>query len=228
MAEIKTISLFRDANLQGYWRCEDVNDSSSHALTLTNEGSVTFTSAKFFNGANMGTPNTTNYLDELTNNLNVDGTAITISLWIKLLAEIGAGTFGFANQQSLASHTFNIMYYEYNGGTPRLAFQRYKNGVGGDISYGTATLGTSKFNHIVYVYDNTNVRGYLNGVNVATNVAASGSGSSGGGNGFQIGRDPFGNLVPAIIDDVAVFNRVLTDAEILNIYNAGGGFFNFM
>jgi len=67
MARTAATSLFQDANCKAYYNLEDLVDLKG-GFNLTNYNSVTFTSAKFNNGSNLGTSNSTKYL-EIANNL---------------------------------------------------------------------------------------------------------------------------------------------------------------
>ncbi len=225
MAELIYTSLFNDANLQAYYRLEDVSDSKG-ANTLTNNNSVTFTPAVYANGANLGTSNTNKYLST-SNTLSVDGGSCSISLWCQLLTEIPSATQTIVNQANNTSKTQNRIYLDFNGGTRLVVFMRGKPGVGNQTSSVTQTLGTTNVYHLVYVYDGVNVTGYINNV-ASTPTAASGSGSAAITNGFYIGATQDGSLeVSALIDDCGFFNRALTAAEVATLYNAGPGAFGF-
>ena len=74
---------------------------------------------------------------------------------------------------------------------------------------------------MVGIYDsaNTKLKVWLN--DVKTEVTASGSTSSAGTEAFSLGRAGAyaGDYFDGIIDDAFVFNRALTDAEVLSLYN---------
>lgn len=219
MAELSLTSLFSDANLQSYYKLEDTADSKG-SNTLTNNNSVTFTSANYNNGANLGSSNTNKYLST-TGTMSVDGGAISISLWVKLLAEIGSSAWVFAHQVNDTSQTQFYIYYEYNAGTQKITFHRDKSGVGPELAtINSGALGTSSFHHLVLVYDGVNITPYLDNV-AGTPASASGNGSSPFGSpGFAIGSyNGGGNYASALIDDVAIFNKALNSTEVSTIYN---------
>jgi hypothetical protein len=80
-----------------------------------------------------------------------------------------------------------------------------------------------EWNHVAASNVGTNFRLYLNGVNVASgNVAVATPASS----TFLIGRQgpgPIGDVrrLDGMVDEVTVFNRALSDSEILDMYQAG-------
>lgn len=147
---------------------------------------------------------------------------ITIFCWVKLLAEIGSSTWVFCEQSSATGENCYSIRYQYNSGTRRLYFFRDNYGSGGTGVYVTKTLGTSDWNMLTLVYDNTNVYAYVNGVLAAAPVAASGSGSSSPGDHFAIGRAPSGDAssyyASALVDMVAVFNTAWSAADVRRWY----------
>lgn len=231
MAELNTLTtLLADGNLKAYYRLANTSDSGSGGFTLTNNNSVPFVSAKYSNGADFGSSNTNKSLT-INNNLGITAGNVSISCWVKLKAEIGSGTWGLVGQEGrqIGGDEW-IRYqigYEYNGGARRLRFSRVKNDVADQTANYTITLGTSSWHHLVLTYDGTNLRGYVDGTLQAGPTAASGFGGSANGHSeFSIGASPSGtntageveNYASAIIDDVAVFNRVLNSTEVTSLY----------
>jgi hypothetical protein len=84
----------------------------------------------------------------------------------------------------------------------------------------TEAISAGNWYHMCGVYDSVNslLKVWVNGVK--TEVAASGSATDSDGD-FSIGREGAADseYFDGIIDDVAVFNRALTDAEVTGIYN---------
>lgn len=228
--ELFSTSLYNDANLQAYYRLEDTADSedSGTDYDLTNFNSVLFNAAKFNNGADGGTTNSSLRL-ATSSDLGISdiATSISFSFWTKMNTEIGSGnqyffekTLGPNNPQVVG---YDIVY-QYNAGTRRLAFGREKHGVAGNFCYYNITLGTTDFYHLALTWDGSTVRGYVNGTEQCT-VASSGSGATDSNltNRFAIlsgdnGYAP-GSWLSGIVDDMAVFNRQLTAGEISDIYN---------
>jgi hypothetical protein len=80
-------------------------------------------------------------------------------------------------------------------------------------------LNISTWNHLVYVYDNRNESIYLNGVLVVTNSDQS-TEALNYTSPFTIGAKASSayDKWPDKMDDIAVWNRALTENEILKIY----------
>lgn len=218
--EIWTTTLINDANLQSYYRLEDVSDSKG-SNTLTNNNSVSFSTAQFGSGANLGAANSNKFLSTSAT-MSIDGNSCTFSFWFKALAEIGSGTWTLIDQVNNTSQVELFVKYDFNGGTRRLIFGRNKiGGTEQDVNF-NFTAGTANFNHIVFVYDGVNVQGYVNG-SATTSTAASGNGVSTSTAGISIGASTTGSggFASVLVDDCAIFNRALTPTEVSNIYNGG-------
>jgi len=215
MAELATISLFSDANLLHYYRLEDVSDNKGSS-NLTNNNTVAFNPAKYTNGADFGASNPNKYLSRTDAIGITNATNWAVPFWVKLQTEIGAGNYTFFNI-NFPTSSYCQLYYSYNAGTRRLVVDQG----GGGPTY-NITLGTANFYHMVMMRNGANVYLYING----TQVASGALGTAGGGlNTFGIGADGAGsNPSSAIIDDLGVFNRYLTDAEILTLYKEQSGF----
>lgn len=217
--ELFKTPLAADANLKGYWRLEaDGIDSSGNGKTLSAGGSPSYVAAQFGNGVRL--PLNTDTLS-IVDNLGVDGGACSISFWVRLSSDISSGAYNFCQQNSANTVTGNCVSYEYNAGTRRLFFRRSKWSVAHQGPTYNVALGTG-LHHIVYTYDGTNVRGYLDGALVAGPTAASGNGSGALANSFTLTGGAAGTVGNTDKDDVAFFNRALTAAEVLSLYQGDG------
>lgn len=217
--ELWNTSLWNDANLVGYYRLEDTTDNKPiPSFNLTNNNSVAFNPALFGNGADFGATNSTKYLS-ISNNLGITGTnnpPATIMLWSKMNTEIGTTYQVFSELQDATGHWMFQIYYEYNGGTRRITFNRQLVGDTNHTISSNITMGTTTFHHFALTYNGANMIGYVDGSPFGT-LNTTGTGPS-GSSFFQIG---FGdaNYASAIIDDEAVFSRALSATEISNYYN---------
>lgn len=219
MAELYTTYLAKDANLQAYYRLEDVNDSTANARNLTNNNTVAFNAAKYNKGADVGSANTTKSLST-TNKLGIDGGAISVSLWVKFSTEITSSFWSFASHTSNTTQTRTDIMYQFNGGTVGILIGRTRIGVINDRVSINGSLADGLFHHIVYSYDGSNFIPYIDGV-AKTGAASSGNGNTNGTEGFSIAEQTDGIQVlgNGIIDDVGVFNRALTAAEVAVLFN---------
>lgn len=222
MPEINSLSLKIDAAIKAYYRMELAaltTDSSGNGKTLTNNGPVLDGVGRYGGGADHGITGTKYF--KIAENLGIGGQgAISISFWIKLNAEIGVSFYGLFTHlsQTTAKREFTLTY-NYNAGTRQLSL----NSAGAYVN-SNQTLGTTSWHHIVA----TRAAGaggafilYLDNVPLGNNTTASTTGAS--EDSFTIGNVSSGDAnfsTYAVIDDVAVFGKVLTVAEIDTIFKA--------
>lgn len=220
-AQISTIY-----GVQAYYRFNTgaLTTDSKGSYTLTNNNTVgEAASGKFGYSTDFGSTNTNKSLSkDSTYGITSWGASFSVSLWIKRYSELGSGEQPFfAKEIKATTGGINYISYEYNGGTRRLKFARYDETTS-EAAYININLGTD-WNHVVYVYNGTNIIPYANGV-AGTPVASDGTSlGTSYQNDLHIGTDGGGNYWSGYIDDVSVFNRVLTAAEVLSIYKSGAG-----
>lgn len=218
--ELESTSLRGDANLQAYWKLEDVNDETANNRDLTNTGTVTFTTGKFGNCADTGASNSTKKLT-VASNCGVAGGNISINLWFNSYAATFAG-----DHPPLISCLSDLtggagVAYGLGINTTGLFAFRLKSGVAWQETAATAILASSWY-MATMTYDGTNCKLYING-NYVSQVAASGNGST----GFYADQTALfchagytaDAFTSAKIDDADIFNRTLTSTEISNLYN---------
>jgi hypothetical protein len=204
--------------LVGYWPfCGNANDESGNTNNGTVNGAALTTdrfgnanSAYSFDGVNDFI--TTNSIGIPTN------TNISISVWLK-----PNGNFGIAEFLSLGSSTnttWGLISGENWNGSPYLTMN-YGRGCSGTGSSNLALAPTlNSWQHLVYA--STGVGGvcniYLNGNLIGQSI----NGTSGlcTNNNLYFGVDIFGpNYLNCSLDDIGIWNRVLTQEEITNLYN---------
>lgn len=148
--------------------------------------------------------------------------AITVSVWVNRTAIVGfadpivkkAGMVGGSQLRGYA--------LEFSSSNPiDVIFWVYLDGLGWSRNE-QAHIPFGEWTHISGVYDGSNIRLYVNGVLIGTPGLVSGTiGQS--TNELNIGRDPANpnRLFHGLIDEVTIYNRALTQAEIQAIVNAG-------
>ena len=219
--ELFNTQFFQDPSLVAYYRLEDTADSKG-ANTLTNHGSVSFTAAKFGSGGSGGVNNAGKYLSA-PSNLGIGAGPVTISAWFNPSGQPGNNLAQcIACLQDGASKVEYVLEYQQINGVYRLGFVRGRPGVGGpeeEINLnGQITIGT--WHHLALTYDGTVLSAYLDGSLIATK-ATSGLGTQATSTEFNImarNRTFANEFLSGIVDDVAVFNRALTAAEVAKIY----------
>lgn len=94
-------------------------------------------------------------------------------------------------------------------------------GCGGDFEMGGRADGVWKF--LVLTYNGTDVIAYVNGTRTASSTLALNTGNHPIAVGTRFDTPGVDDAINTSIDEIGVWNRSLTDAEILNLYNSGIG-----
>ncbi len=179
----------------------------------------------FTNGASYGTAsNGVVRFDGIDDYINTNlqytvpaGGSFTIGVWFK-----GIGHFNSNNDVLVMSYSGNpvgwAIYQAMNG--KFLAFSRDNNSVDSTYLYSTTTTNTNQWFYGVYKKSGNTFSLYVNGVLETTSTANLGAITL--SNSMRIGNHPSTSQpYNGSIGSVQVYNRALTDAEILHNFNSG-------
>jgi Tol biopolymer transport system component len=108
-----------------------------------------------------------------------------------------------------------VLRYDGGNGPGQLHFYMVIDGVGRHIRVNNVLL-TGIFYHVAGTYDGSVMRLYLDGIEVG-NLAAAGSVTTGSSVGLSSSAEPLDGL----LDEIAIYDRALSSAEIQAIYIAG-------
>lgn len=217
-----------DSSLQGYWKLDQSwSDSSLNGYNLTPVNSPTFVTGKYGQGAEFVRANSQYTFLPLgsVTNLRIAGSQ-TWACWVKqnsissyqYLMSLANADGSAAAYLITSADAPNKVYFTLPGLTTN---QTVDTGAGAGIQVG-------QWYHVAGVYDSVagKLRIYLNGVK-AGEVSASGSRVDISSGGFSIGANAgafsaasaaLGTFLDGVIDDAAIFNRALSDAEISQLY----------
>lgn len=212
--------------LQAYYKLEDVNDSSGNGYTLTNNGTATFAAGKIYNAVDGGASNSGKYLS-VSSNLGIDGGTMSYSAWVNVTTQL-TGANETQSILSLGSDNTDVTYHLYymtEASVKKIGFNRLRNGIADGYTYYPTTLTAGTWYHIVTTYDGTNSRIYVNGVLQAT-AAQSGNGSGTTTSRFFIMNSTQTTTLyfSGLVDEVGIWNRAVTSAEVVQLYGAGFGY----
>lgn len=145
-------------------------------------------------------------------------TQITLSAWIAP-SDLYCGGFGqcaiASNEPTPGSNMWGYGIRVIDLGVPTLQFCWGTESGPGNCAYGPYTPAFGTWANVVGTYDGATLNEYVNGVLVASQPGVFPALNT--TTDFFIGRLPSGNLpFDGGIDDVRVFNRVLSPAEIAN------------
>lgn len=201
------------------WYTLDSNsNSSTNQYNLTTTGNPAILTGKkgnAFNYTGIG-----NYSQSAINSPITGSSNRTMALWYKPDTNSSALT----NGKLLGGETDNgagkndmIAVYGANI-NPRCFI--WTNG--GDSACPNNVLRVSQWIFIAYTYNGTAIQIYINGTSVTNTTSA----MSTTAHKIEIGREvqrAYGGTPNGLIDEVAIWNRTLTDAEIKSLWNSGNG-----
>lgn len=209
-------------NLVAYWKLDESSGDATDAAgntTLTNVGTMTYSSGRIRNGAVIATGKYLQVTDANQSGLGISGD-MTISAWVNF-----TNLTGFQNITSKFDGTSQEAYETYWTGT---AFGIELNQTGGgtthfvEITYAAAI---NTWYHVVCVYTASThtAQVYVNGVligsgDITWNSIAITTAP------FDVGaRNAGSNIFKGSIDEVGVWARALTQAEVTTLYRGGSG-----
>ena len=206
--------------LIAHWRLDETIGTSATDATGSFPGTLA-NGAKWTPGKNMGGVRLDGVDDYIAlPNFDVPGSAMTIAAWIN------SSSFPTSSDQRFVSKAIGTaeqdhywMLSQTVSGQSRLRFRLKTNGTTTTLIASSGDLPLNTWYHATATYDGANMRLYLNGVAVGT-IAKSGALTTSAAVPASIGRNPDGsNLMNGVIDDVRIYNRALTPAEISAIIN---------
>lgn len=206
-------------NLVGYWKFDETSgnalDSSGNNITLTNNGSVTYSTGTQGNAAVF---NGSNFLSS-SNGPNLANSSFTFSFWIKTTnIDSDRDFFGLGNVED----TNQALHLRVTPGGTSMRLGFYANDL--DIS---ANITTNEWHNILFIYDKDGTLGHGTGYRTAyvdgdQKDEQTGVSAFVGNRNLTIGKSPFFSWVGQV-DDFRIYNRGLTSAEIDTIASGGSG-----
>lgn len=220
-------------NIVSSWKFDESSGNAADSAgsnTLTNNNSTAYATGKINNGADFEA-SSSNYFtiaDASQTGLDLTG-GFTISLWFKPESNptAGAGSFVLVSKNDTAAEDGYEMRYTYNGSNYLLDGYLIK-----DAGYyfaqqdlGGTPLTTGTWYHIVFQYTaSTKVELFVNASSVASNTTSIPASIDNTAVDFTVGRRTGATLyTDGMIDELSIWSRVLSGAEITDIYNAGAG-----
>jgi len=206
----------------GYWRLGEASGTTAADETGTNSGTYVNGPTLGVAGALKGTSSTAASFNGTTQYVDVPSSAslnassgVSVEAWVKPTAMPGAGNSGtIAMKASDPPYAYWLQVTD----TDRAKFGVGVGGVNHPLSAG-GVVAPGSWYHLVGTYDGSVQRLYVNGSLVASQ-AQSGNVDSVAGD-FRIGTTRVTEFFNGSIDDVAVYNKALTPAQVQAHYEAG-------
>jgi len=215
MAELNSLASLK-ADAIAYYRFENsaLTTDSAGTNTLSNT-SVTDTTGKYggagaFNGSSafLTAPDTAA--------LDLTGSH-SISCWLNTNVNNTA-------ESIVEKYSGGNGYYFRLDGSGKLVFGNQASaGANSHSVTGNTAVGTNTWRHVVATYDGTNLRVYLDGVSDATAVAHTGANTASTAllNISRRGDSNASLFFNGELDDICIFTKALSQAEITSLFEAG-------
>jgi hypothetical protein len=184
-----------------------VADASGHGHAGTISG-ATWTTGKY--GQALSFDGTNDWVTIADSNLLDLTTGMTLSAWVYLTANTGWRTVIIKERVGNEVYT---LHANTNQNRPQLAIV---SGGSGQLQVlgGPARLALNLWTHLAATYNGTVLRLFVNGVEVASRAVASGAVMTSGAPLRIGGNSIWGEFFKGLIDEVRIYNRALSGAEI--------------
>jgi hypothetical protein len=208
-------------DLVSYWKFDESSGNAADAHgsnTLTNNSTIPFVSAKLNNGADLEADDMADYFSKTdTSNLSITGD-MGLSMWVRLESNTDPALFN----KWTSSGNQKGFYIQYTSAGLRMA----NSSNGSTESVGTSvtqTLSNGTWYHIVANYDASagEAEFFVNGSSIGS--------STGLATSIFDNTEPFiigshqgnSNFLDGVVDEVGVWNRLLSGVEVGLLYNSG-------
>jgi len=215
-----------DTNLIAYWKLDEssgnASDSTANGKTLTNTGTVTYTTGKINNAGNFS--GSSQYLTRASEAYFQITGALSISLWVNADTLSADRQLVSKNDNNISNSEFGIIYRS----TGKFAF--FSANASNYYYLSTnSTYSATNWYHVVVTRAGSSsgsaVLIYVNGSSVATTVDSTDP-SFVGTSSYPLNIGSQNNNNSAFdgkIDEVGIWTRELTSAEVTQLYNSGNG-----
>lgn len=212
-------------NLSAYWTMNEASGTrydSEGGYDLTENNGIANASGKVGNAANIANSNeyfSRAHASALSRVSTINSGSITIAGWIYLHSTGSAKTIAAKADSGSANYSFSV------GTDAKLSFSVTNNsGSTTTVSHGTA-LSTGTWYHVAATRDGGSgtINISLNGGTFASASATSTGGDGTSGQPFYVGGFAGSQYLDGRIDELGVWQRALSLAEIQDLYNSGSG-----
>ena len=189
-------------------------DASGNGFNAINNGGL-FVSDRF------GNPNSAMEFNGISNYVNTNSTFDfdyrTLSLWVNPFNVQGNGL----NEKHVAGQDASSLTY----GQLKIKFSdgNLEGRAGGEASNFVYPITPNNWYNIVYVRDGSTVRYYVGGVLVGNSISGATASTTVPNPTFFIGKGRYPNnqFFEGVIDDVRIYNRAFSQADVDSVFNEG-------
>ena len=213
-------------NLVSYWKLDESSGNAADSVgsnTLTNINTTLYVAAKINNGADIETSSIQGFSISDASQTGLDfSDALSFACWVKF-ESIPAGENSIIVKR-VGTDSQRAYHWKLNSST-LVGFLWYTDGatIGGNLSVAW-TPSTATWYYITVTKSGTTVKFYVDSSQQGADQTGSAATIANTTAPFEVGHwvDDVGNF-DGIIDEIGVWSRALTDAEIISLYNSGVG-----
>ena len=188
----------------------NANNGTVNGAILTSDRNGNANSAYYFSSVNCGT-----WIGANINTASINGN-LTLSFWV---SRSGAGCIGPRIMEfGSADADDGFMQIIWDNGTPKIFMHHNSGGISHKAEDFVNTLNDNQWYNIVYTHNGTVAKFYVNGFLVNT-ANRSGIVHLNGNVAFGRMNHSAWDAFNGKLDDIGIWNRVLTQSEISNLYN---------
>jgi len=211
------------AGLIAYWDMQSsVDDKTGEGNNGTMDAnSPGYISSSCNNTALNFVATSNQYLD--VGDFNIEGDELTVSAWIKANSFPNGQPRVISKGSSTSHQDWALVVDDVDSKTYLANIQfRVNTGSANVSTHVGQTLDPGMWYHIVGVYDGSNIYTYVDGVKGSNNYNKNGDISNDNDRVWIGGQSTNSSDRPwdGMIDEVKVYNKALTDAEVLDLYNS--------
>lgn len=215
-------------NLVSYWKFDESSGDAadSHSTnTLTNTNTVTYVPAFLNNGADLESSSSQYFARADNAALSFIGD-FSMSCRVKFESLPSASSMSIISKWLAAGNQLSyIMQYFDNAGTKSFRMVTSNDGAAVLTSTVAFVASTGVFYHVVMVYTAStgSITLYINGALIGSNTGLHTSIKDSTAQ-FRVGQDDAGGFFDGIIDELGVWNRVLTADDAASLYAGGAAY----
>lgn len=217
-------ALLADGSLEGYFRFEsNGNDESSNANNLTPVNTPTYVSSRHGNGVDLEDASSQYLWKDDPTGLDLTGD-VALSFFVTP-ESIAAGRATIVDMSfNGENEADNILFRASSNSSGKLEwFHEYSTG-SNEIKESTAVhLFAGVRTHVCLQRDTANkvIKVYVNG-RFVENISYTNQATGGSNGDLWIGRNAAGEYFDGVVDDLAIFSRLLSPAEVRTLALGGG------
>ena len=221
-------------NLISHWKLDESSGNAADSAgsnTLTNNGTVTYGAGALNNAANnMQSGKYLSITDGSQSGLDLTSD-FTFSMWLMPNTLSSGSSYTLISKGNIIVSEAYLIYYTNQSGTYKMDFRISSDGTSAadDQITLSGALSTVAWSHLVFTYKASThtVECYVNGTSVGTASTNTPTSIANCNADFRLGGGyNFNNTGPydpyvGKMDEVTVWSRVITSAEVTTLYNSG-------